>query len=303
MPLVQRAIATGIILAQVDLEFLFSAAEFPVFVCVGSNQVAAAIEPFPAQQEVSGGQATQVSHDGDAGGPMPGNRTEGLENDDGSDNHDEVFGLQRNEEAKKQGAIGEHNGIADQNSHDGAGSTDSAAVLSAENDGGDDDRESGDDAAGKVESQKAGGAPSALKLSAEHPKRQHIPEQVHDATMQEQVSDNLPDGEALQHHGWHQLKVVKERADLAVLKDEIEDGNGASDDQQPFSTQGETVRGNVSVRVRTGTQCHQVGNDLKQRITRKASTSALAISPGVFFENGGGSVYKNCDAQPDYPVG
>ena len=63
------------------------------------------------------------------------------------------------------------------------------------------------DRAKEIEPQKAPGSPDPFQLGAEHPKRQHVPDDVAEAAVQKCVGDQLPDGEVLYDVDWRERQV------------------------------------------------------------------------------------------------
>ena len=77
----------------------------------------------------------------------------------------------------------------------------------------------------------------------EHPQRQHIPEQVHDATVQEHIGYDLPDGKGMDDQFGDQDQMLHKLAGLELTENQIKEGNCAGGDQQPFSSRREAARG------------------------------------------------------------
>src|SRR5439155_413047 len=83
----------------------------------------------------------------------------------------------------------------------------------------DDDHQSGPDSAEEVERQEAACAPGPFELAPEHPKSQHVPQDMADAAVEKHVGCGLPDEESLNYIHRNQREQGKKSRQLATTEE------------------------------------------------------------------------------------
>jgi len=182
LPSVHTGVARAL-LAEVDLEFFLGALQLPIPESHAYRRDRVELETRRAQKEVAEQQSAQV---GELADGVDLKRTE---ESDGADDHHKVLHLDRDQKTPQDAPVREQDGVGHQYAVDGSRTTDGwyGRIAPRENIVADDYADTGSDSAEEVELQKAPGSPSAFQIGAEHPKRQHVPNDVAKSAMQEHV--------------------------------------------------------------------------------------------------------------------
>ena len=115
-----------------------------------------------------------------------------LEELDGNHADDEPLGLDRHEEVEIDVFVGEHHAEGQQQGVDG-----SRGTYGEVNAGYQQMQQSGTDAADKVVEEETAHTPITLQYGSEHPKGEHVEEEMVERTVHEHVGQRLPDVEAV----------------------------------------------------------------------------------------------------------
>ena len=162
---------------------------------------------------------------------------------DGAHDHDEVFRLDGKQETHQYLAVGIGHSKGEQEAIDRPGGADGAGVqmIAVEDEIGDDDAETGSDAAEEVVVQESPGAPQLFQVAAKHPQGQHIEQDMAESqrVVQEHVGDELPDGEVVHHVLGNKPKRMEQPGIAADYRKVVNDEQGDVTDEQPFHSRGE----------------------------------------------------------------
>src|ERR1700733_7079123 len=110
---------------------------------------------------------------------------EGTEKSHCADDHHEILHFDGNQKSPEDLAVGEHHGVDHQNAKNSARAPDGRDVRIAprQNVVSDNYADTGAHRTKEVEPEKALSPPDAFQFGAEHPERQHVPDDVPKATM------------------------------------------------------------------------------------------------------------------------
>src|SRR5260370_839476 len=119
---------------------------------------------------------------------------EGHHERDYADDQNEVFHLNRNQESPQDGSIRIQHGVSQQNPENRARASDGPArrIAPRQEVVRQDDANPRADSTIEVKAKELAGAPDAFQVGAEHPERQHVPDNVSEPAVQEQVGRQLP---------------------------------------------------------------------------------------------------------------
>src|SRR5260370_12681610 len=96
------------------------------------------------------------------------------------------------------------------------------------------DANSGPEPAEEIKLDEAAGSPHAFQVGAEHPQRQHIPNDVTKSAMEEKVGSQLPDEEILHHFGRNKSEEAEWPIQTNQLCEEAQQEDGDIADEQPL---------------------------------------------------------------------
>src|SRR3954452_6710217 len=151
----------------------------------------------------------------------------GLKQHNRADDHDEIFGFQRDQKSEKDRPIRKHDSVRHQYAVNCSGRAYNCDVLKPEEVSRNYGDNGGADPANEIEAQELGGSPETFDLCTEHPKTEHVPQDVAKVVhgMEEHIGNELPNGKRLNHLGGHERKVLEEHARGAGLQDVSKDEN------------------------------------------------------------------------------
>ena len=122
----------------------------------------------------------------------------------GADDQDEPFHLNGDQETPQNRAVRIHHRVDEENAENRSGGADGRDLRCTGDIVRDDDADARTHSTEEIELQKSLGPPGALDLRTEHPESQHVPDNVTETAVQEQVGDKLKDGEVLDDGNRHQ---------------------------------------------------------------------------------------------------
>ena len=101
---------------------------------------------------------------------------------------------------------------------------------------GDDYADAGADRAKEVEADKAPSSPDTFKFGAEHPKRQHIEDDMQEAAVQKSIGGELPNEEISYDVDGCERQVAERPVEPGELSEKANDKDGDVANQQPLDT-------------------------------------------------------------------
>src|SRR5579883_268360 len=279
--LVDPAITIRIFLTHVNFELSSRAAQLPVLVAGEYRSADPGLESTAAQDQIAGDEAADAGN-GFRGTLARANRKIRLNQYHRADNHDEVLSLDRNQETEQHGLIRKQHAVSDQQAKNGTRRPNYWDVCSAEKVSSDDDQNAGRDATAEIKAHEARGAPGALQLGTEHPQGQHVPDDMEEAAVDEEIGDELPNGEAGDDAGWNEREIAEQgEFRPAGGENNAENGDADGGNEQPFYAARQPIGRNVPVRIRTRAEGHRLGYSSRREYQKEWCRSF--VNERLFF--------------------
>ena len=214
-------VSLAFFLVEVYRKLLTRPAKFPVEVSIFDSSYRAAacsrsgsLALHRLKVDVAKGHPTKVSGIGDA---RVGAGERG-EKGNATNDHHEVFRLQRKQHVHVQNAIWKREAIGEQNPVNRARGTDRRSQIVRRNEK---NAETCSNACQAIVLKEAPAAPIALQFTAKHEQRKHVEQQVEESSpvMQKHVGEELPEVELMNNQRRDEAEVTRDRVARQQLND------------------------------------------------------------------------------------